>query len=532
MAIKTISLSATYTTAIDSSNSKNDTNQYKTSIFHTDSVNQFGVYSWDFNQIHTDYSTIIDEMISSTIIDVQLYFKYFNNSDMETIQILKYSGGDPNSESGATLYTNALASSTQLSEVNISSTNKIAVTTILDDESNFYYSVELSISGLSIISLVLRRPTSLDSSIGSLETSGLNLFYGGSDWRVANSGEPTDPPLLIINYETEEESHPVLSMKYTTADPTTDQSSPENSLGLYVAQNNIYTFATIESSINSTQKVIPIDSDSSLPTSTGLASVGPEVFYYNSIDTTNHELTDVLRGIAPKSSFPAGFDSFKIKEQVYYLNDIFRVFNTRPSSGLIQYRCIAIINSDSNDDFNVQNAAIGIIQNSDSNVQLKIGVEFPKFDTRTGTAIDGNNNTSDSLLVTTIEEENGFFDGAFIKFSTPVEYAVVSSYIFDGTYGEFILNTEITGLVSGRNFTIMPAPAQQVANETVSPNTNSGRFTGFEEELAGIDISLLEHGSVMQENDLFYVWIKRVLKPNVTASNNTGAVLIFRYRET
>ena len=532
MITKTVSFSASYTTAIDSLNSKNDTNGYKTSIFHTASSDQFGVYSWDFNQIHTDYTTIVDEMVNATITNIQLYLKYFNNTDMEIIQILKYEGGDPSLETGAILYTNSSSSSDQLYETSTNSTNKTSVTATLENENNFYYSAELSISGLSIISLVLRRPSSLDSSVGSIETNGLNLFYGGSDWRIADTGEPTDPPLLIISYEIEDESHPILNIKYTTTDPTVDQTSPGNSLGSYVALNNIYTFASIGGSINSTQKVIPVDSGSSLPVNTGLASVGPEIFYYNSIDTTNHKLTEVTRGIAPKSSFPAGFDSFKIAEQIYYLDNVFLLFNTRPSSGLVQYRCVAIINSDSNDDFNIKNASIGIMQNSDSNVQIKIGVELPKFDTRIGVAVDGNNNTSSLLLVTTIEKENGFFDGAFIKFSDPVAYTTVDSYIFDGTYGEFILNTAVSELVAGRSFTIMPAPAQKITNETIAPTTNSGKFTGFEEELSGINISLLEHGSTMQENDLFYVWLKRTLKFNVETTQNTGAVLILRYIDT
>ena len=173
-------------------------------------------------------------------------------------------------------------------------------------------------------------------------------------------------------------------MKYTTSDPTTVQSTPSNSIGGHVAQNDVFPSASIGGSINSTQVIIPIDASSSLPDRVGLASVGPEIFKYSTIDATNHRLTSITRAVAPPSSFPAGFDSFRIAEKVHYLHDdannLNKLFNTRPTSSLIQYRCVAIANTDTDDNFSIQDAYISVIQNSSSNAQIRIGVEFPRYD--------------------------------------------------------------------------------------------------------------------------------------------------------
>lgn len=494
-----------------------------------------GVYSWSFSNLEDQFNdSIISDITNSSITKMQLSFKYNNNYEVSKVQIFKYDGGDPSVESSATITANI--SSAELAAVSTVSSTKSAITVTLEDVDNLYYDTHMRISERTPVSLIIMVDTTF-STTGHVDIAGQTLVAGGSEWRTATASEPLDAPLLILTYNVGTETNPTLNMKYTTSDPTTDQSVPKNSIGMYVAPNDVYPSSPIKESINSVQTTIPIDLSSDLPTVIGLASVGPEVFKYSIIDTTNHQLSSVVRGISPQSSFPAGFDSFQNAERVYYLNDTNLLFDTRPSSGLVQYRCVAIINSDTGDDFNIKNASIGIAQHRDSDVQVRIGVELPKFDSRTGTAVDGTNNTSSTLLVTTIIEDDGFFDGALVKFLDPVEYAVVESYAVvwvavDSGYGEFILSESISGLVATRNFVIMPAPAQSIATDATSPVSNSGRFTGFQENTDGINVSLIEHGTTMQENDLFYVWIKRTLKSNVSATADTGAVLLFRYEDT
>ena len=534
MSSRIASFETTYTTSVDDGGIKSHEDIYRVLVneVQAPASENIAVYHWDFTYIDDSFDIIVTEIASATITKMQVAFKYNQNQDAVKLSIFKYGTGDPKFQNGTQIL--ADVSSTELATADILSTNQTGLTITLDDLDNLYYQTQLDMAARLGVTVTLHRHEDQDTSSGSVELSGKNLFGGNTDWRDAASGEPVDPPLLIITYDVTSEAHPVLNMKYTTSTPATDQTSPVSSIGKYIAPNDVFPSADIASSISSTQTTVPISG--TLPTVTGLASVGPEIFKYNTIDSINNQLAGVTRGIAPLASFPAGFDSFKIAEKVYYLNDLNLLFDTRPSSGLVQYRCVAISNTDTGDDFNIQNAVIGIAQDSTANVQLRIGVEFPKFDARFGGATDGDQNTSTDLLVAAIEEADGFFDGAVVKFLDPVDYAIVDSYVFDtsSSTGEFSLDRDVTGpdLDSGRGFVILPAPAQQLANDASAPTSNSGRFTGFEEDVEGIDISLVEHGSTMQENDLFYVWIRRTLTKNVEKTNDTGAVLIFRYRDT
>lgn len=535
MSQKTASFEATYTTSIDVTGpSKAFEDTYRVKVANSD--DHIGIYNWDFTYLNDQFSAIVSDISSSSIVKMQIMFKYFNNNDVIRLSFSKYEGPDPKLASASDVFSSV--QSVELATANVLSTNKTAVTVELDDTYFLYYQSLQNIINQESITVAIERHPSLSASVGDVELGGYNLVGGTSEWRSATVTEPVDPPLLIITYEVDVAARPRLNMKFTTSDPTSEQDTPSNSLGLYVATNDVAPSAPIRESINSTQTTIPIDLNAALPTKVGLASVGPEIFQYSSIDSTNYELTNATRGIAP-AAFPAGFDSFKSAENIYYLhkddtNDLHLLFDTRPASSLVQYRCVAIMNSDSADDFNIKNAYIGVAQNLDAKSQLLIGVEVPRWDAISGTAVDGSNNTGDALLVTTVLQGDGYYDGALIKItdlSGNVSYTVADSYVSDGVNGEFIISPSVTGLVAGWSFVIMPAPAQQIANDATAPSEISGRFSGFSEDVSGISVELLDHGTTMQENDLFYVWIKRTLTANTESESDTGAVLIFRFRD-
>jgi len=528
---KKASFHATYTASVQVSGPTKDYEDTYNILVAKDSVT-VGVFNWDFTYIDDTYNTIVEEIGSSTIENVQISFQYNNNVDAINIKVLDYDGSDPKMASANDVI--SAIQSSELGEADIISTNKTGVIVDLDDSSNLYYRIMLAIAQRESVTVGLSRDPAFDSSVGSVELSGKTLVGGSSEWRSATATEPIDPPLLILTYTVDEDAHPVLNMKYTTSDPTSAQNTPENSIGGYLSLNNIYTNAAIGDSINSTQTTIPVAATSVLPLKVGLASVGPEVFKYNVIDATDHQLSSIERGISPLSSFPAGFDSFKIPERIQYLStndsNVHLLFNTRPAGDGIQYRCVAIANTDTNDDFSIRRAVLGVVQNPNAKAQIRIGIEFPRWDARSGTATSG---TTSTLLVTSDQAANGFFDGAFLKLTDPsgsVSYAIVDSYAYSGT-GEFILDRTVTGLTSTWNYVIMPAPSQSILNDNSAPGSNSGRFTGFSETVEGIDISLTEHGDTMQENDLFYVWLRRSVSPNSEAEDETGAILIFRYRD-
>lgn len=529
MSIRRASFEATYSTGVDVDlKVKGDEDTYKVLVENWNET--IGVYSWDFDEIDDTYASLVAEIGLGSIIGVQLMFSYNLSQDAVAIDVIKYGTGNPEAQTGAQIL--AQYTVDVLGTADITSTSKTSI--ILDIEDyNLFYEMTMLIVARSPVSFIMQRSRQYDDSTGSVEVGGTALIAGTSEWRAAVGSESAAPPRLIIIYEVDEESHPTLNMKYTTSTPLVNQQVPSDSIGGYLAFNDVYPSAQIGSSISSVQTTIPIDADSDMPTGVGLASVGPETFRYTTVDSASHQLTGVTRGVSPLRSFPAGFDSFRMPEQVYYLhpdsNDLNLLFDTRAASGLVQYRCVAIANVDTNDNFNIgDGAAIGVVQDSSSNVQIIIGVEFPRYDARTGTAEDDVNPTSDSLLVdTSFTEDAGFFDGAFIKFLAPVEYSTVDSF----TGGEFVLATPVVGLVAGRSFVIMPAPAQTIATDATAPTSNSGLFTGFDENLEGIEIVLSEHSTYMGENDLFYVWIRRTLTDNVQSGSDTGAVLVFRFKD-
>ena len=540
MSLRTVSFFATYTTSVDTGpETKVIEDTYFVTIDETQvpAAERVAVYTWDFDTLDDDFGTIITEISSSSITKMQVGFRYNNNADGIKLSLFKYPGGDDPATQTATQILLSL-STTELATADLSSTNQTGLTITLDDEDNLYYETLLFIAGRSNISLGLSRHSDLDTSDGIVELSGRTLVGGSSEWRTAAASEPSGAPLLIITYDIDTAAHPRLNMKYTTADPTTNQNTPSNSIGQYIALNDVAPSSPIRESISSTQTTIPIDTAEALPTKIGLGSVGPEIFQYSVIDTTNHQLSTVVRGIAP-NAFPAGFDSFRQAENVDYLhkdatNDLHLLFDTRPASSLEQFRCVAIANVDSNDNFNITDAVVGIAQNPDAKSQVVIGVELPRWDSVTGTAVDATNNTGSALLVTTVVKDDNFYNGALLKLTSPsnaVFYTIGTSYDSDGTNGEFIISPTVTDLVAGWTFVIMPAPAQQLPNDATAPTVISGRFSGFSEDVQGISVKLLDHGTTMRENDLFYVWMKRTLTANTESESDTGAVLIFRYRD-
>lgn len=532
MSVRTASFRATYTTGILTGGpSLQDEDTFKVTIGESASAAK-GIYSWDFSELNNTYNLIINEMKNASVVGVKVSFSYNEDSDGRGIRLMRYSGVNPEGATAA----NMLASITndEVGSLEITTTNRTNVTIDLFDY-NLFYEVHLDIAAKNHVSLAIERQNEFSTSDGSVEISGTTLLSSLGEWRAATGSEIISPPLLIVQYEIQEESHPRLLMKYTTSDPTTDQTTPENSVGGHPSPNDVFPSASIAESISSIQKTVPIDLDESLPSKTGLASVGPEIFKYTTIDTTRHQLTGITRGISPQSSFPAGFDSFRNPETVYYLatddNNVARLFDTRPSKGLVQYRCVAIVNTDSANDFSIQDAFIGIVQDPSSNVQIHIGVEFPKHDALLGVSESG---TTTLLLVDATYNEasgytTGFFNGSYLFFPA-LGGALRRISSFDD--GQFQFTPAVSGLGTGENFVIRPAPSQTISNDATTPTANSGRFSGFSETKEGIEIELIDHGNTMQEHDAFYVWIRRTLEGNTETTDDSGAILLFRFRST
>jgi len=364
---------------------------------------------------------------------------------------------------------------------------------------------------------------------GSVSVGGVSLV-AGAEWREMDSGEANSPPLLVITYSTAPTDQPNLEMRYTTADPTTSQLTPSNSIGGHVAPNKVYPTTTLSESISSTQIFVPVDS---LPVRSGLASVGPEIFKYNGLDSNKSRLLNVTRGISPDASFPAGFTAYSFPETVHYLHpdDVSvdlkgistkeRLFDTKATLDFVQYRCVSIFHAGPAG-FNIKDVKVELIQKPDSDVQVDIGIEVPKFDNHTGTntVLD-----SDGFLVTDHSFDSftsGFFDNALMFLpNQSTEFALVSS--FDD--GQFILQSSVGSLAAFAEFRIFPAASQTVSTELVSPDSNAGKFKGFLGDGGSSSVVLEEHLNVMEIFDCFYIWIKRTFTSNVEKSDDTGALI-------
>lgn len=534
MALRTASFRATCTIGLEKDTgsvySKVYEDDYKVVLNYTNSEEDVRcLYSWDFGLINTDYSALLTEINSSTITSIQVSFAYNSNQDANTLTVFYYSGTTEACDTSVSGIPGRITAF-DLGDVDVSLSGRNSATVDLTNKTvsfstMFYDQVATRISAPSTVTLTIVRHSDNDSYAGQIELGGLTLIEDIGEWRAASGDEITSPPLLLITYELEESEHPTVEMRYTTEDPTTSQSTPENSIGGYLSSNTIYSYGDIASSVSSIQTTVPIDDDSSLPSDTGLASVGPEILRFDYIDSSSHLLSQIERGIAPGVGFPAGFDAFKIPEKVYYL-DIDNLFNTRPTSGLVQYRCIAITNTDTNQNFSIRDVYVSVLQNPLLDVQVAIGVEVPKFDNHTGLSESG---TTTTLLIDSDFNSfsSGYFNGAYVTFPSLSGTAIVSSF----ADGQFVLDRTVTGLTSGKGFSINPYKSQIVANDSTAPTDNNGRFSGFATDVAPIAVELQEHGLTMQEGDLFYVWIRRTLQSNKKPSHNTGAVIVFQFRD-
>lgn len=376
-----------------------------------------------------------------------------------------------------------------------------------------------------------------DGIVGQMSVGGLVMAAGiDMAWHEATGVlEPEGPPAIVITIEQNPEDHIEHLLKYTTTDPTTIQSTPSNSIGGHASSNNVYTRAQTDEVVSSTQTTIPISTllTSTLPTETGLAQLGPEIFKFEGIDTTNEQLTNVTRGIAPPFSYPAPVSPFS--EYVHYLV-VDNLFDRRPSLSLVQYRCVALLHSVTNASQTARNTKVYLVQDPDADVQVDIGIEVPKHDYIGGVLIAADATGSILTSTNSIWElySDDFFVGSHIIVDPDdtigIHHAIIESYSVAGNTAEFIIDSPLGATyLTGEDFEIHPAPSQIVSNESVAPTENSGRFLGFFQDGGPHEISaggIRRRGGQMINNDVIYLWVKRTLQNSKKEKADTGAVII------
>lgn len=492
--------------------------------------NYIAVYEWNISDMS---ESVIPA--GSPVISAEIEFYSNNPEKMRNLQIVGLVTPDqPSTDTAENLWNRSQSDSLVYVKEPISSTQKeVHLVTLSESGEN---QVQQSVNERRWFAVAIRKDKS-DNFSATVDVGGVDLSSSG--WKDG-SGLPVSPPLLIITYETLREDAPIVEMRYTTQDPLTSQLTPSNSLGSYLSVSKVFSDAELADFISSTQNFIPIDGN--LPSrSSGLVSVGPEVMEYKGLDTDRNRLINVTRSKVPIMGFPAGFDEFGNPETVHYLHptnkedsilgtvDLHRLFGQDSPTGLVQYRCVAIYHTGAGSEtpMSIDGVEISLIQNK-SAVQLDVGIEVPRHDAHLGNH-DGSGSEGQIFTDSNFSEfDSGYFAGSLVFFPNKSKHAIIDTF----DEGEFILDSSVGTISENEPFRILPAPAQSVSNESVNPNNNNNRFNGFVGEGGSSSVELVEHGNVMQQFDLFYVWIKRTLTSNTDKLDNTGAVLMLEFTTT
>ena len=364
----------------------------------------------------------------------------------------------------------------------------------------------------------------------------------GSRWEEATIYDIASPPRFIVTWEEvkDDTTFSKFALRYTTADPTTNQNTPQNSIGGHIAPNDVYVEGKINEFINPTQTSITLSSDTTVPESSGMVQIGPEISTYASVDLSNHRLLGVARHLIPTVSFPSSI--IPLREKSTFL-EVDRLFNTKPSNTMEQYRCVAFVV----ENVSVHDIHVYLTQSSNADVNIDIGIEVPEYDIREDTlALAMVASSVVSLTGTAMQYPLGgallsvgsdLYAGGYITIDyngTPV-LAEISSCSVNAlqTTLTLVIDQSITRPF-GTKVRIMPAPAQRLSNDVSAPTENSGRFLGFFGDGGPNDpnyTSMRDGGVTYRAYDAFYVWIKRTMTSNVRQSDNTGAIIHIRYEE-
>lgn len=502
---------------------------------NTDSESiSYAIFQWSFN---SSLLSLLGIDSSLTIIKADIVF-YYNKSDnpypIKTLDFI--SCNDPTASSANTAWTNINTATTIYKHQSINGDHKNIASIALGASANDLFCQDLTtkITGSTNINIGIRRKSS-ETGNGYIEIGGKNLLLGtDTDWRNAATTELSVKPCLNITYELNELNHIELDLRYTTSDPTSDQNTPSNSIGGYMAPNRIFTRVQIGDYVSSSQKSITISDLYSVPNlSSGIIQIGPEIMRYSSVSGQLINISD--RGVIPQSySFPSSMDPFA--DFVYYL-DIDNLFDKRPSKNLIQYRCVAITNTST---FSAKNVIITIIQDDLSDVQIDAGIEVPTFDARSGTinasVSSGSKIFTSASSIVLNYPDNLFADGHIIFDPSVTAFnAIIKSYSFSAGIATFIVDRNLPALISGTSFRINPAPSQTITDDITSPSENSNRFFGFFSNNASNILSfnnIRENQGTLNTNDVFYLWVKRTLTKNKKSSSSTGSVIIIRFFDT
>lgn len=467
---------------------------------------------------------------ASEVIRSSLRFYYYDadSTPIGGIEFIQLSI-DPDSSTGNQIFADIL-SQESIGSVLLSSPLKNILEIDLND--SLSEQINDALTGGGQVSVAIRRNITLSTNSGQIKIGALLLAKGtDTEWSQKYSVIPSDPPALNLSVVKTVDIVAYFNLRYTSIDPTSEQSSPKNSLGGYSCPNpvSIYNNTGIKSSINNTQTNIAVLGE--LPQeSNGLIQIGPEIIKYEGYDVDNNQLNSITRKVSPNYSFPA--DPLTFGDIVYYI-DQDKIFDTKPKNNLVSYRCLSVVFKSST--HKAELVSFRLISND---TDIDIGLEVPLFNKTTATIttdVDSGESLIYSNSTSVSNFESNFFKGAHIIID-PLGIAFESfimSYHFSESRAEIILTDTCPDIPAGTSFIINAAPAQTIQNETISPSENSGRFFGFLSENGAnqLDFNGI-NSSNMNDGDVVYVWIRQSHTKNRPNEPDIGAVIMAQYNLT
>ena len=310
----------------------------------------------------------------------------------------------------------------------------------------------------------------------------------------------------------------------TTVEPDIAQTNTMQSIGGYISTSVVHPSTTLAADISLS------GDDLKLSAFTDLENLNYVHANSEIIETKTITATDVgieKRAVNESRNYHATSD-------IIYGLSVDSMFNQKFNDDRKQYRCIAVKNEHATD--SAINTGIYIKKNviNDSSV-IKIAVEMPVSDYRSGSSTSGSKMTVvDSSIATTFDDNH--FKDALLRMTSGLnanQARVVSSY--DGATGTFVLDSSLPfNVPTGDNYEVEPAPAQRVSSGFIQPSFGTTNVTALSKAIPSsfIDIDVSgsrDNGSDLKSKDVMYIWLERSLIKDSSEFSFNSTVLAVNY---
>lgn len=486
------------------------------------------VLEWDFS-VFEHFLTGDDWRVAS--VELSYYYRLANTlNPIVSVDFVDIVTDLSPSNTAAVALFEAVGDGSIYETQSLGSNNKAFTSIVLGDEYTSTICDEMTdrLIAHSHFAIAIRKS---GSGSGAIQIGGQNMSAGVStSWNASSSTTQSmglgtsinEPPYLIVHLEGADVTHVDFDMRYTTSDPTTTQETPSNSIGGFIASNDVYTRTQLSNHLNVDDTSMSLDSAGTLPnTTTRLVQVGPEIIKFDTIDSTNFILRGLERGVAPKFVSPA--TTVPYGEYVGFM-DISRLFDKPPLTDRDEYRCIAFVESATSP--SAENIKLHLVQDANANVEIDIGIEIPKHQKITSTIVSTVASGSSSVVVSGRTEASGTFTGSMFTIGSFT--ALITGHDLSGSNASLSLASSFTEEFSGgTSCSIGVAPAQRLADRHNAPTGNSGRFLGFiNGDGASNEVSL---NDIVYSDTSFYVWVKKSDTKNSASKPDSGAVIIIMF---